>query len=117
VRQNSITFCQTILDDDLPMPSTGDLEQAYHIAGPKQYKGRLRDVFMILTDDHFNKPTGDSKAGQSQPAVVQMDVSCQNSAGSQSTSKAKPQAPSKTNKRKGSQGYMSVEGVHKLSRM
>jgi len=32
VCQNSLTFCQTILNDDLPMPTTSDLEQAYRIA-------------------------------------------------------------------------------------
>ncbi len=35
MRQNSLTYCQTILNDDLPMPTTVDLEQAYRIAGPK----------------------------------------------------------------------------------
>jgi len=40
------------------MPNPEDLKPACRIAGPKQFKGRLRDVFMILTDDHFKKPTG-----------------------------------------------------------
>jgi hypothetical protein len=119
VRQNSLTFCQTILDDDLPLPSGSDLEQAYRIAGPKQYKGRLRDVFMILSDDYFNnKAQVVKETSQSQPAVEQMDTSNQKPSGS---SQAKPPAqgkPNKTNnKRKNSQGYMSVDGVHKLSRM
>ena len=60
LRQTSLTFCQTILDDDLPLPAPDDLEQAYHIAGPKQFKGRIRDVFLILSDNHFKKPTGES---------------------------------------------------------
>jgi hypothetical protein len=116
VRQNSLTFCQTILNDDLPMPTTSDLEQAYRISGPKQYKGRLRDVFMILTDDYFNnKPPGGSKTSKSQPVVEQMDTTSHKPSGSQSSSQAKQPAPSNTNKRKNSQGYTSVEGVHKLS--
>ena len=83
VRQNSLTFCQTILDDDLPLPSGLDLEQAYRIAGPKQYKGRLRDVFMILLDDYFNnKAQVVKETSQSQPVVEQMDTSNQKPSGS-----------------------------------
>jgi hypothetical protein len=116
VRQNSLTFCQTILDDDLPFPSGSDLEQAYCIAGPKQYKGRLRDVFMILSDDYFNnKTSGVKETSQSQPVMEQMDTSNQRPSGS---SQVKPPAQGKpSNKRKNSQGYMSVDGVHKVSRM
>ena len=54
VRQNSLTFCQTILNDDLPMPTTSDLEQAYRIAGPMQYKCRLRDA---VSYTHLTLPT------------------------------------------------------------
>ena len=122
VRQASLTFCETILNDDLPMPSTSDLEQAYRIAGPRQYKGRLRDVFMILTDDYFSKPHGDSKSSQHQPAVEQMDSSRLQSPGTQSSGSqpapgAKKPPPGKAVKRKNSQGYSSVQGVHKFSKM
>jgi hypothetical protein len=96
-----------------------DLEQAYSIAGPKQYKGRLRDVFMILSDNYFNnKASGVKETSQSQPVVEQMNTSNQKPSGS---SQAKPTVQGKSNKtsvkRKNSQGYMSVDGVHKLSRM
>ncbi len=64
-----LIYCKTILDDSLPVPSSGKLEQAYRIAGTMQFKGRLRDVFMILSDDHSNKSTKSTggPTNQSQP--------------------------------------------------
>jgi hypothetical protein len=64
--QTSLTFCQTIMEDDLPFPAKEDLESAYRIAGAKQFKGRLRDVFRILTDDHYKKLTGDAMTSLSE---------------------------------------------------
>jgi hypothetical protein len=117
LRQKSLTFCQTILCDDLPLPAPDDLEQAYHIAGPKQFKGRIRDVFLILSDNHFKKPTGESMPSLSEPFVLPKGTSSQSKPSTQSTSQAQAQAPGKANKRKGSSGYMTVEGVHKFSRI
>ena len=45
LRQTSLTFCQTILNDDLIFPTKEDLESAYRISGAKQFQGRLRDIF------------------------------------------------------------------------
>jgi hypothetical protein len=54
------------MEDDLPFPAKEDLESAYRIAGAKQFKGRLRDVFRILTDDHYKKLTGDAMTSLSE---------------------------------------------------
>lgn len=111
LRQTSLTFCQTVLDDDLPCPAKEDLESAYRIAGAKQFKGRLRDVFMILSDDHQKKPTGNAMPSYSEPFVLpkgSKDLT------QSSQPPQKPAAASKGNKRKGSSGYMTAE--YKLSR-
>jgi hypothetical protein len=101
------------------LPAPEDLESAYHIAGPKQFKGRLRDVFLILTDDHFKKPTGDAMPSLSEPFVIPRSTPVESQPSSQPSSKAQAQfpPPRKASKRKNSSGYMTVEGVHKLSRM
>jgi hypothetical protein len=109
--QTSLTFCQTVMGDDLPCPAKEDLESAYRIAGAKQFKGRLRDVFMILSDDHQKKPTGDAMPSLSEPFVLpkgSKDLT------QSSQPPQKPAAASKGNKRKGSSGYMTAE--YKLSR-
>ena len=49
-RQISLTFCETVLNDDLPEPTSDDLEQAYRVAGTRQFKGQLRSTFLIFPD-------------------------------------------------------------------
>jgi hypothetical protein len=127
VRQISLTYCETVLCDELPEPTSSDVEQAYRIAGTRQYKGKLRETFLLLNDDHAIKPAKPAKsapksnpydvsdAKPSQDAAEPMEgISGQGSSGSQQ-SQAKPS--SNTNKRKGSHGPSIIEGVHKLSRM
>jgi hypothetical protein len=99
------------MGDDLPCPAKEDLESAYRIAGAKQFKGRLRDVFMILSDDHQKKPTSNAMPILSEPFVLpkgSKDLT------QSSQPPQKPAAASKGNKRKGSSGYMTAE--YKLSR-
>jgi len=130
VRQISLTYCETVLCDELPEPTSSDVEQAYRIAGTRQYKGKLRETFLLLNDDHAIKPTKPAKSAKSVPKSNPYDVSDakpsqdaaepmegisgQGSSGSQQ-SQAKPSY--NTNKRKGSHGPSIIEGVHKLSRM
>ncbi len=61
MRLISLTFCETVLNDDLPEPSTEDLEQAYRIAGTRQFRGQLRSTFMILSNDHVLKTAKSAK--------------------------------------------------------
>jgi hypothetical protein len=137
VRQNSLTYCETVLSDDLPEPLDEDLEQAYRIAGTRQFRGQLRSTFMILSDDHVvrapksarpaprtAKPaprprTNDvhESVGPSQDPVEPMEgVSSQGPSGYQST-QAKTPTAIKSAKRKGSQDPSLIKGVSKLSRM
>jgi hypothetical protein len=127
VRQISLTYCETVLDDELPEPSSGDLKQAYRIAGTRQFKGRLSEIFMILSDDHAIKPAKSipksnpydaSKLSKStqDTAKPMEDISGQGPSGTQ-PSQLKPSGHTKSIKRKGSQGQNLIEGVHKLSRM
>jgi hypothetical protein len=119
-----------VLCDELPEPTSSDVEQAYRIAGTRQYKGKLRETFLLLNDDHAIKPAKPARSAKSAPKSNPYDVSDakpsqdaaepmegisgQGSSGSQQ-SQAKPS--SNTNKRKGSHGPSIIEGVHKLSRM
>jgi len=130
VRQISLSYCETVLSDDLPEPSAEDLEQAYRIAGTRQFRGQLRSTFMILSDDHVlkaaksAKPTPKSRPYDvhdshkpSQDSVEPMeDVSSQGPSGSQST-QVKTPAGTKSTKRRGSQDPSLIKGVSKLSRM
>jgi hypothetical protein len=122
VRQISLTFCKTVLSDELPEPASEDLEQAYRIAGTRQFKGQLCNTFMILNDDHVIKlaksnPKSSKPAKPSQNAAEPMeDVSGQGPSGSQ-PSQVRTPANTKAIKRKGCQGPTLIEGVHKLSRM
>jgi len=80
VRQISLTFCETVLSDDLPEPASADLEQAYRIAGTRQFKGQLRSTFMILNDDHVIKSakTHPRSSTPASPTQEPMEgVSCQ----------------------------------------
>jgi hypothetical protein len=101
------------MDDNLPFSAQEVLESAYRIAGAKQFQGRLRDVCMVLSDDHKKKPTGDAMPSLSEPFVFPEE--------SRNLTQASQQPPnpaaasnSKSNKRKGSSGYMTAE--FKLSR-
>jgi hypothetical protein len=127
LRQTSFNFDQTVMVDDLPYPVKEDLESAYRIASAKQFRGRLRDVFMVLSDDHSKKPTGDAVPSLSEPFVIPASTKEQSKAQLQEKSKEPSQEqsmdhsghqakkpPAKGNKRKGSSGYMTVE--FKLSR-
>ena len=130
VRQISLSYCETVLSDDLPEPSAEDLEQAYRIAGTRQFRGQLRSTFMILSDDHVlkaaksTKPTPKSRPynvhdshNPSQDSVEPMeDVSSQGPSGSQST-QVKTPAGTKSTTRRGSQDPSLIKGVSKLSRM
>ncbi len=111
LRQASLTFCQTVMDDDLPFPAKEDLESAYRIAGAKQFKGRLRDVFMVLSDDHQKKPNGDVMPSLSEPFVLPKESKDPTQTFQQPQ---KPASASKGNMRKGSSEYMTAE--FKLSR-
>ncbi len=115
VRQISLTFCETVLSDDLPEPASADLEHAYRIAGTRQFKGQLRSTFMILNDGHVIK-SAKSNPRSSAPASPTQEpmegVSGQEPSASQ-PSQVKP-ASTKAVKRK---GPALIEGVHKLSRM
>ncbi len=98
------------MDDDLSCPAKEDLESAFIIACAKQFKGRLRDVFMILSDDHQKKPAGNAMTSLAEPFVLpkgSKDLT------QSSQPPQKPAAASKGNKRKGSSGYMPAE--YKLS--
>ncbi len=73
---------------------------------------------MIFTDNYFNnKAPGEKKTSQTQPVVEQMDTSSQKPSGSSQAEQPAQGKTIKPIKRKNSHGYMSVEGVHKLSRM
>jgi hypothetical protein len=129
VRQISLTFCETVLNDDLPEPTSDDLEQAYRVAGTRQFKGQLRSTFMILSDDHVLKPAKSARSvPKSDPYGVHKpshdtvepmeDVSGQGPSGSQSSSsQVGTPAGSKSIKRRGSQDPSLIKGVSKLSRM
>ncbi len=133
MRQVSLTYCETVLSDDLPEPSADDLEQAYRIAGTRHFRGQLRSTFMILNDDHVIKAAKSARPApksrpydvhesskSSQDTVEPMeDVSGQGSgpSGSQSTQTKTPLTSNKPNKRKGSQDPSLIKGVSKLSRM
>ena len=99
-----------MLSEDMPLPAPEDLEAAYCLAGPRQFKCRLHDVFMILSDNHFKKPKGDAMPSLSEPFVLPQG------AASLKSSDPQPSDLSKNNKPKGSSGCMTVEGIHKLSR-
>jgi len=137
VRQISLTYCETVLSDDLPELSDEDLEQAYRIAGTRQFKGQLRSTFMILSDDHVIRAPKSSKPAPksakpapkprtsdvhesvrpSQDPMEPMEgISSQGPSGYQST-QAKPPPATKSAKRKGSQDPSLITGVSKLSRM
>ncbi len=126
-----------MLSDDLPEPSDEDLEQAYRIAGTRQFRGQLRSTFMILSDDHVVRAPKSAKpapktakpapkprtndvhesVGPSQDPVEPMEgISSQGPSGYQST-QAKTPTATKSAKRKGSQDPSLIKGVSKLSRM
>ena len=130
MRQISLTYCETVLSDDLPELSDDDLEQAYRVAGTRHFRGQLRSTFMILSDDHVVKaaksarPAPKSRPNDvhesvkpSQDQVEPMEgVSSQGPSGYQST-QAKPPTVTKSAKRKGSQDPSLIKGISKLSRM
>jgi hypothetical protein len=105
------------MDDNLPFPAKEDLESAYRIAGAKQFKGRLRDVFMVLSDDQQKKPTGDAMPSLSELFIlpkVSKDPT-QTSQQPQKPATASKGSKRKGSKRKGSSGYMTAEFKHSWS--
>ncbi len=74
---------------------------------------------MILTDDHFKKPTGDAMPSLNEPFVIPKSMPAESQPTSQSSSQSQAPNPAQTKatKRKKSSSYMSVDGVHKLSSM